>query len=159
MPIRLQTSQFDMLDGNTLEIIYNLAEIHYWLCIEQGSFRRNRSREYHIQKAGRQPGCISPYRQVSLTSCMAKRWRESTTWRKHVTGYALNNGASAGTDHVNTRSCVSRNRSMADVRPQSPKKTASALLDYSKAFGGMPCLPIAYAQGLRDFPSNRKTKA
>ncbi len=78
---------------------------------------------------------------------MAKRWRESKTWRKHVTGYALNEGASVGTDHVKTRSCASRSRSMMDIRQQSPK-----------AFGGKTCLPIAYAQWFLYFPPTEKQK-
>ncbi len=89
---------------------------------------------------------------------MAKRSRQSTTWWKHVTGYALNKGAFVGTDHVKTRFCASRSRSMMDIRQKSPKKTVSALLNYSKAFGGMTCRPIAYAQLVRDLLSNRKTK-
>ncbi len=111
-------------------------------------FRSGRSKSF----------CQSAYRPVSLTSCMAKRSRQSTTWRKYVTGYAWNKGASVVTDHVKTRSYASRSRSMMDTRQKSPKKIVSALLNYSKAFGGMTCLPIAYAQWARDFPSNSKTK-
>ncbi len=57
---------------------------------------------------------------------------DSTVWRKHGTGCALNKQDSVRIDHARTRSCTSRSRSVTDIR--LPKTTFLALLDYCNAF-------------------------
>ncbi len=56
-----------------------------------------------------------------------KRWRESsttdsTTWRKPGTACALNKQDSVKIDHVRTRSCASRSRSVTDTRLPSQRR-------------------------------------
>ncbi len=62
-----------------------------------------------LKKAGKPPGCISSYRPVSLTSCVAKTLERILHNRLYyLADCALNKQDSLRIDHARARSCVKK---------------------------------------------------
>ncbi len=115
-----------------------------------------------LKKAVKPPGCISSYRPVSLTSCVAKVLERIRHNRLYYLMETRNWLCTEQAGFCKNRSCEDQilrlTQSISDgYQAIKPKKIALALLDYSKVFDRVwredlliraidKGLPISYAQ-------------